>query len=173
MKERNLEIGIFRILYFSKNATYLRWYNLLLSFIMLIFLSISILNKNFSIKINVSPFATVAITGLSFTLALLIATTTNVFEKDELLDIVEVDENEFYILIGPYVYTALIWLFLGLITTIKFINILNSVCLLNQILDIVIVFLFTMGLCNLFDLIITNIQDLIKKIERDINDRNQ
>lgn len=170
-KEKDLEIGVFHILYFSKKATYLKWYNLLLLLLMLVSFIISIYNKKFSFEINIAPFATVAITGLSFTLALLIATTRNVFDREDLLDLVEYDENELYILIGPYIFTALIWLSLGLIIAIKFINIFSP--LVNTFFNISIITLFVMGLCNLFDLIISNIQDLIKKIERDMNYRNK
>lgn len=172
-KEKDLEIGVFHILYFSKKATYLKWYNLLLLLLTLVSFFISICIKKFSFEINIAPFATVAITGLSFTLALLIATTRNVFDKEDLLDLVEYDENELYTLIGPYIFTALIWLSLGLIIAIKFINIFSHVVLVNTFFNISIITLFVMGLCNLFDLIISNIQDLIKKIERDMNYRNK
>lgn len=176
MNEKNidLEIGVFKIILYSRKATFLKWYNVFFAGFMIIGTVTFGFLKKPEFSPNLSSFSTVAITGLSFTLALLIATTKNVFEEQELKDLVKYDKEykkcEFYKLIGPYIYTALLWLILGLIVILKFTNIFSKILFFDSVLNFWILSIFAMGLCNLFDLIISNIQDLIKKIERTMDD---
>lgn len=176
MNEKNigLEIGIFKIIWYSRKVTVLKWYNILSTGLMMVGTVMFVFFKEPKFSPNLSSFSTVAITGLSFTLALLIATTKNVFEEEDLKDLAKYDEKynkfEFYKLIGPYIYTALLWLILGLMVVLKSTNIFSKILFLNSVLNFWILSIFAMGLCNLFDLIISNIQDLIKKIERGLDD---
>jgi len=165
-----LKIGIFHILYYSRKTTYLKWYNIVTFGFMIMGVVIFGIMQHPSFTVNVSSFATVAITGLSFTLALFIATAKNIFDIEELKMLLQYDRKKntflFYELIGPYIFTSLIWLIIGIVVVVKFSNIFSGIIVLNSILDFLILSFFIMGLFNLFDLIVSNIQDLIKKIDR-------
>lgn len=164
-----LKVDILHILYYSRKTTFLKKYNIIMFILLIIGCFLTILHS-IDFTVNVSSFATVAITGLSFTLALFIATSKNVFDIEELKCLLKYDKQNrtllLYELIGPYIFTSLVWLIMGITVVIKISDIFSKVVVFNSILNFLILSFFIIGLINLFDLVISNIQDLIKKLER-------
>ena len=92
-KNIGLEIGIFKIIWYSRKVTVLKWYNILSTGLMMVGTVMFAFFKEPKFSPDLSSFSTEAITGLSFTLALLIATTKNVFEEEDLKDLAKYAEK--------------------------------------------------------------------------------
>lgn len=166
-----IKINIFQV--FVKSFSSL-WKNIL--FWIWILLSIGIyvgmnhigIQKNF----HVSVFLTPGITGLSFTLAL-IAATTRVFDYDDLAAIFLYEDRvndvklgqEYYDLIAPYLLSSLLWVITSIIALLDLAFNLDFYWV--KFAELVFV---VGGILSLWQLLYAHLQDVSEKAQTKINE---
>lgn len=127
---------------------------------------------NFS-SFSISNYFSASTTGLTFTLALFTAE-KNVFQATELKKLAEYQgEKDEYRgkalieLLGPFVFTALVFLVTGTLSLIvPFIKISLPSFVLSLFIQIYIVLLI-LGLFSLFNLVVTMLNDVYHSVTRD------
>lgn len=124
---------------------------------------------------SLSDFLTPAITGLSFTLALIVAT-TRIFSKDQLVDIYKYKDNDnpdegylFYRTIAPYIWTSTIWLIVAIGALFAKIFIFDFPQIIHEVLKLIYSSIVLMGVMSLWSLLSVHIGDIIVETEREIN----
>lgn len=154
------------------------WKVLTISMLIPFFFSDLLLWASFS-NFSVADFLSSGITGLSFTLAL-IGATTRIFSKDELVDIfVYIDEDNpeegdlFYRTIGPYIWTATIWLIVSILSLLAKLYNFNLGQKINEIIKISVSSLVLLGVLCLWSLLIYHVKDVSLDVEREVNKRSK
>lgn len=150
---------------------------LILFFILILFY---ILSYKFTIikmeAFSLSDFLTPGITGLSFTLALITAT-TRIFSKDKLVDIYCYTDKDnpiegylFYRTIAPYIWTSTIWLIVTIGSLFSKLFIYNFLSIFQDILKLIFSAFVLMGVMSLWSLLIAHIKDVSLETEREIKE---
>lgn len=178
-KKVEIEINPFLIIYkvrmsFLSKSFILTWALLVIAIVLLYIVSHFyevVRMESFSI----SEFFTPAITGLSFTLALIVAT-TRIFSKEQLVDIYNFTDKDnqvegylFYRTIAPFIWTSSIWLIIAIGALIAKIFIFDFPALINGIINILYSSTVLMGVMSLWGLLSVHIGDIILETEREIN----
>lgn len=157
----------------SKNFWYV-W--TILVVVMTIFYALSsmhsfVIMESFSLSDFLSP----GITGLSFTLALITAT-TRIFSKEQLVDVYSYTDQDnpekgylFYRTIAPYIWTSTIWLIVTIGALFAKLFIFNFPPLIHDILKLMYISIVLMGVMSLWSLLTTHIKDITLETEREIN----
>lgn len=122
-----------------------------------------------------ADFLIPGITGLSFTLALITAT-TRIFSKEQLVYIYNyIDKDNpykgflFYRTIAPYIWTSTIWLIITIGALFAKIFNFNLTPIINDILKLLFLSCVLIGIMSLWSLLITHIKDITLETERELN----
>lgn len=173
-----IEINPFKVMYKVKSqmlnkSFWLVWSTLVL--IMIVFYSLSY--KYSFVKLEsftLSDFLIPGITGLSFTLALITAT-TRIFSKEQLVNIyiyTDKDNPEegylFYRTIAPYIWTSTIWLIVTIGALFTKMFTFEIPPMLYDILKVAFTSIVLMGIMSLWSLLITHIKDISMETEREV-----
>lgn len=177
--EVEIEINPFFIMYkvrkdlFSKKFIY-TWIGLV-AFITILYITSFKFDFITMDLFSLSDFLAPAITGLSFTLAL-IAATTRIFSKEQLVDFykhIDKDNPEeghlFYRTIAPYIWTSTVWLIVALGALIAKLFIFDFPIIIHEIIKLIYSSIVLMGLMSLWSLLCEHIGDIIMETEREIN----
>lgn len=146
------------------NKIFLIWFLLVSLLIASVFYGEVSIQKSFEVKILLAP----GITGLSFTLALMTAT-TRVFDEDKLTNIFLSDvgndkQHELYDLMGAYLLTGLLWVLVALIALAD--SALNISVLPVQVMMIAL----TAGaILSLWNLLYGHIRDIMLDVRNNAN----
>lgn len=123
----------------------------------------------------ISDFIAPAITGLSFTLALIVAT-NKIFTKDQLVDIYKYDDGGtkeegylFYETIAPYIFTSTVWLIVAIGALLAKLFVFDFSNAENDIIKLLYSSIVLLGLISLWSLLTMHIQDLAMEAQREIN----
>ncbi|WP_214815652.1 hypothetical protein [Exiguobacterium sp. s59] len=178
-----IEINPFLIIYkvrktlLSKSFIYV-WLSLVVAMTTLYVISIK---SNYIIidSFSISDFLAPAITGLSFTLALIVAT-TRLFSKEQLVDFYEYTDSDnpsegylFYRTIAPYIWTSTVWLVVSIGALFAKIFIFDIPHTIHMILKLSYSSIVLMGVMSLWSLLCIHIADVALETEREINDSKQ
>ena len=124
---------------------------------------------------SLSDFLTPAITGLSFTLALIVAT-TRIFSKEQLVDFYRYTDKDnpekgylFYRTIAPYLWTSTVWLIVAIGALFAKIFIFDFPQIVYEGLKLIYSSVVLMGIMSLWSLLSVHIGDIILETEREIN----
>lgn len=125
--------------------------------------------------IHLEDFLIPGITGLSFTLALITAT-TRIFPKEQLVDIYSFTDDGkmekghlFYRTIAPYIWTSTIWLLISIGALFSKMFSIKIPVFMHSLLEIFFISIVLMGVMSLWSLLITHIKDISLETEREIN----
>lgn len=174
-----LEINPFKILWSIKKDLFpkqlLYTWGILTTFVIVLYVLSAYTEFTIIINFSISDLLSAGITGISFTLAL-ISATTKLFSKSELVSIFSYVDNDnlvegylFYRTIAPYIWTATNWLAISLIALFSRFVSFQVHILVEKFIEILVISLVIMGLLNLWSLVITHIKDVILDIERTLN----
>lgn len=124
---------------------------------------------------SLSDFLTPAITGLSFTLALIVAT-TRIFSKDQLVEFYNYTDKDnlvegylFYRTIAPYIWTSTVWLVVAIGALFAKMFIFDFPQIIYEILKLTYSSIALMGIMSLWSLLSVHIGDIILETEREVN----
>lgn len=124
---------------------------------------------------SLSDFLSPGITGLSFTLALITAT-TRIFSKDQLVDFYRYTDEDnpeegylFYRTIAPYIWTSTVWLIVTIGALFAKTFVFNFPSVMHDILKLMYSSIVLMGVMSLWSLLTTHIKDITLETEREIN----
>lgn len=155
------------IIWTSRKAIF---FNIQMKIVLFAYL-ITILCSFFGIKfdveaINFQSFIAVSITGLSFTLALLVAV-RNIFSVSELKTLVDYQvtsttSHVFTDLVAPFIWSSVLWLTLGIISTLlSFIRVDVSNTQVAYFGTISFTMLICVAILSLFNIIADTIRDWV------------
>ncbi|MCM3511627.1 hypothetical protein [Carnobacterium inhibens] len=121
---------------------------------------------------RIESYLSSSITGLSFTLALFVAN-KNVFNNDELKKLkrhtVKGDKHPgraLSELLAPFVFTSMLFLLTGILSLlVPFLNFILTANTNNYLISIYLS-LMVLGLCSLFNLVMTILNDIFHSIDR-------
>lgn len=174
-----LEINPVKILWIIKKDLFpkqlLITWSILTTLVILLYLLDAYTEFTIIFNFPISDLLSAGITGISFTLAL-ISATTKIFSKSQLVSIFSYTDEDnpkegylFYRTIAPYIWTATNWLAIALIALFSRFVSFNVHGIFDKIIEIFVISLVIMGLLNLWSLVITHIKDVILDVERTIN----
>ncbi|CAK8054561.1 hypothetical protein [Eupransor demetentiae] len=168
MIKNDIESSPIKILWLSRKATICRTLNIFIYFLGFAFIYFVCSRPQtfmYSKNLTIFSFFVVSVTGLSFSSTLILAA-RNIFKIKELATIYEFKPSAYYNFVGPFVFTALIWALLGIVSVIC-----GAFCLPNYVIRFVLslnIVLSCLGIVNLCSLLVTNIQELSKATGREI-----
>lgn len=121
---------------------------------------------------SISDFLAPAITGLSFTLALIVAT-NKLFSKDQLVAFYKYDKGGtketgylFYGTLAPYIFTSTVWLIVAVGALLAKLFVFDFSNTSNEVIKILYSTIVLLGLISLWSLLTMHIQDLALEAER-------
>lgn len=174
-----IEINPFKVINKVKSQMLSKNFWIVWAILVLIMTGFYLLSRKYSfIKMEsfpLSDFLTPGITGLSFTLALITAT-TRLFSKDQLVDIYRYTDQDnpeeghlFYRTLAPYIWTSTIWLVVTIGALIAKIFIFNFPPIIHDILKLTYSSIVLMGVMSLWSLLTTHVKDISLETEREVN----
>lgn len=178
-KRVEIEINPFKVMYRVRTRMLNKsfWYVwIVLVVIMSVLYSLSYKYSFVSISsFSLSDFLVPGITGLSFTLALITAT-TRIFSKEQLVSFYEYTDEDnpykgflFYRTIAPYIWTSTVWLVITIGALFTKLFVFNLPQILHDVLKITFASCVLIGIMSLWSLLITHIKDITLETEREIN----
>lgn len=178
-KRVEIEINPFKVMNKVKNQMLSRNFWLVWATLVLIMVVFYLLSRKYSFIImesfSISDFLSPGITGLSFTLALITAT-TRIFSKDQLVDIYRYTDQDnpekgylFYRTIAPYIWTSTIWLIVTIGSLFAKIFIFNFSPIIHDILKLIYSSIVLMGVMSLWTLLTTHVKDISLETEREVH----
>lgn len=181
-KRIEIEINPFKVMYKVKTAMlsksfWIVWVILVGLMSLLYFLSFKYSFISISI-FSLADFLIPGITGLSFTLALITAT-TRIFSKEQLVATYAYTDKDnpsegflFYRIIAPYIWTSTVWLIITISALFTKIFNFNLPEIIHDILKIVFASIVLIGVMSLWSLLITHIKDITMETERELNNKS-
>lgn len=177
--EIEIEVNPIKVLIKSRRRVFsttfwITWF--LISLIIVFFFFLSIFKQSTVIYIkdfSISDFLAPSITGLSFTLALFVAT-TRIFSKENLVSLYMCtnDNKEegflFYETIAPYIWSGLIWLTMAISSLMSKMFSFDIPIITKNIIKLLFCLVALQGLMSLWYLLKTHIQDISLETEREL-----
>lgn len=126
--------------------------------------------------ISSNSFIDSSISGLSFTLVI-VSAAIEIFEKDELVILIKSEKNvkvpgeEMLGLLTPYLFTAILFLFLGIISLISPYITIEFSSFFNSGFNFIYIMLILLSLFSLFNITFTILNDLYYKIIRESKEK--